>query len=204
MNDEKNATNATNIANGDLDALLNDPKYQHYLEEILKNQDNFNKFLQDLSLLPNEKKQELLKQISQLKQQAMESYAHSFLGYMTQLEYFVALGIGLVGFVFVIYFVFLRTSKNKGLVDGLKAKLKLKYFYYTFAVLFGLFFILENIKTFYELFLIGSGSVNDKVSFVLKNICFIGAGCLFYKIIKVIGLKNFINSFFAKQTDQKE
>ncbi len=213
MNDEKNVADATGVTNGangngvsNLDALLNDPKYQHYLEEILKNQENFNKFLHDLSLLPDDKKQELLKQIAHLKQQAMEAHVHSFLGYMTQLEYFVALGIGLIGFIFVIYFAFLRTSKNKELVDYLKAKVKVKFFYYTFAVLFVLFFILENINIFYELFLKGNGSVSDKVSFVLKNACIVGAGFLFYKIIKVIGFKNFVNSFFTfkKQTDQKE
>ncbi len=214
MNDEKNVASVPNVTNGtsgngvsDLNALLNDPRYQHYIEEIFKNQDNFNNFLHDLSLLPNDKKQELLKQIAHLKQQAMEAYAHSFLGYMTQFEYLVSLGIGFLGFAFVIYFVFLRTSKNKKLVDGLKAKLKLKYFYYTFAVLFGLFFILENIKSFYEIFLTENGSVGNRVSFVLKNFCLIGAGYLFYKIIKVIGLKNFINSFlftFKNQTDQKE
>ncbi|MBM0607744.1 cag pathogenicity island protein, partial [Helicobacter pylori] len=40
---------------------------------------------------------------------------------------------------------------------------------------------------------------HEKVLFVLKNICFIGMGYLIYKVIKVIGIKNFINGLFTSK-----
>lgn len=126
----------------------------------------------------------------------MEVYVYLFLGYIGGLEYLLGLCMGGIFVLFVIYFVFLRISKNVDLVESLKIKLKFQYFYYVFGVGVVLFFGLEIIRFIYELYILGIGSINDKVFFVLKNICFIGMGYLIYKVIKVIGIKNFINGFF--------
>ncbi|MGL2620311.1 cag pathogenicity island translocation protein CagU [Helicobacter pylori] len=202
-----NSLNAPPPSNSQSNDLLNllDSLYpkgslgEQRFHEALKNQEELKNILIEIEKLPQEKRYELLMQIGQAKQRIMEAYAHSFLGYIGGLEHLLGLCMGGIFVLFAIYFVFLRTSKNTELVESLKTKLKLQYFYYAFGVGAVLFFGLETIRSIYELYILGIGSTNDKVLFVLKNICFMGMGYLIYKVIKVIGIKNFINGLFASK-----